>query len=267
MPRKKSVVEKTAKNRLIVQKSSPAAFISEIHALNKTSGVIDEEKIVVTKKVDDPSLIRVYQRLSSRGQTRGFNNTAKWLVKHLPKANRKIEMLDVGAVQRDSYSRYSKWITCNPIDIQPLMPGIEKADLLTYKPSITLDIVNLSLVLNFSGCPWQRGNMLVKAHNLVSHPDSMGLIYIVLPRATVCNSRYFDKSQLKEDIMGKRGLDMELVQEHFSPKLYYSLWRTRKDSSNTDSSLPSKKIQLKIGDSRKKNNFCILFRPQKTVVS
>lgn len=81
------------------------------------------------------------------------------------------------------------------------------------------DLVAMSLVLNFEPSAAKRGQMLCKARSLLRRN---GFLAIVLPLATIDNSRYFDETMLME-LMGR--LEFVNLVLHRSPKLFYALFQ------------------------------------------
>jgi 25S rRNA (adenine2142-N1)-methyltransferase len=113
------------------------------------------------------------------------------------------------------------------------------------------DILCLSLVLNFVPSPELRGKML-KRINLFLRQSS-GRLFIVLPLACVCNSRYMTDNHFRA-IMTKLGY--QLVENHFSNKLAYYLFQLVELSDANIQPMFEKKRILVEGANR--NNFAII---------
>lgn len=196
--------EKTSKSR-------NNQIISQYHA--KVNESFD------TKEVDFDE----YQNASLYGTK--FGDTSKWLLKEFhpfKEQDKFYSLLDVGALAHN-YS-IVKWIKATPIDLRPRLPGILKADFLTYKPNRQFDILCLSLVLNFVGDPLDRGRMMEKACRLTVEG---GFVFIVLPKACIDRSR-FVTDEYFVSLCGHLG--MSLVKKHASKKLMYYLLRKTGES-------------------------------------
>ena len=102
------------------------------------------EASAVQRAIDDLGGLAAYQAASQRGESRTANfSSARWVAKQLislglkpPKGGTKLRLLDVGAVT-EQYRKYSGWIECDPIDLNPQSAGIKKADFLEYEVSIS----------------------------------------------------------------------------------------------------------------------------------
>lgn len=111
--------------------------------------------------------------------------------------------------------------------------------------------IALSLVLNFEPSAAKRGQMLCKARSLLA---ARGFVAIVLPLATIDNSRYCDEPTLVELM---RRLQFQLLLLHRSPKLFYALFRLVDNAAPmaVPSFQPMARKQVRRGP--KCNNFCI----------
>lgn len=115
-----------------------------------------------------------------------------------------MRLLDVGSLSGTAYSKF-KWMDATSIDLNPQSESVIAADFFTYPPpnpsaevkgelEAMYDCVSLSLVLNFVGDLFARGQMLVRPHDFLT---AEGYLYVVLPLACVSNSRYLDHARLR----------------------------------------------------------------------
>lgn len=241
-------------------------IISHLHQLNKAQHVIDKNKQLTTKEktnqikqikkqIKEIGGLNAYQHVSKTAESLYGNfNSAKWVFQQLrtlnilPKSGC-LSLLDVGALDLN-YTAYSKHINCTSIDLNPQKPGISKADLCQYKVGETgiYDVVVLSLVLNFSGDPAVRGDILRRAAQLTKQHAHL---VIVLPLACVVNSRYLTESLLADMLSS---LGFSVIASHQSKKLFFSI-----SIKNTDPE-PKPFPKSKIADGVRHNNFCIVLR-------
>lgn len=172
-----------------------------------------------------------YQKASLLGQCKQRGgDTSRWLVpklRELGSRDCKLRLLDVGALSCLNYSREKSWIDSVPIDLHSQEPGIHQQDFLDIKISKhpfekPFDLVCLSLVVNFIGDPTKRGDMLRQAAKLLNKD---GMVFLVLPRSCVDNSRYFDHDRLTA-IM--QYLGFEQLYSHCTAKLAHFLYRQNK---------------------------------------
>lgn len=114
------------------------------------------------------------------------------------------------------------------------------------------DVLCLSLCINFEGCANRRGLMMYLAARLLRIG---GLLFTVLPRACVSNSRYLDGDRFSR-LQSAVGLDA--VSTKYSSKLFQSISRktTEIDKINpSEWAGLSRREQLRGGG--QKNNFAI----------
>lgn len=118
-------------------------LISRLHSLNwEKSQLLSDNRVAdaaaVQKTIDSLGGLPAYQAASQRGEKRTANFTsARWVTKQLlthklRARDRRLRLLDVGAVSKQ-YGKYSGWIECNAIDLDPQAIGIRKADFLEYE--------------------------------------------------------------------------------------------------------------------------------------
>ena len=77
-----------------------------------------------------------------------------------------LRLLDVGALKADNYRGCSSWIESTPIDLNAQDPGIKQQDFLQMtedENGCKWDVLSLSLVLNFTPDPKERGTGILLA--------------------------------------------------------------------------------------------------------
>lgn len=193
-------------------------LISKYHAINRQISTKGEEG----EELDDLGGFDGYQAASLYGAK--FANTSKWLLLQLKpfkpvltENSKKCRLLDVGALAFN-YTDI-KWIESEAIDLRPLIPGIKKIDFMEFPKEPKKDVVCLSLVINFVGNPVLRGQMFDNAWNVL---DTVGFMYVVLPKSTIYRSRYMSNEYFLA-ILGHYGFTC--LQHHTSPKLAYYFCR------------------------------------------
>jgi 25S rRNA (adenine2142-N1)-methyltransferase len=166
--------------------------------------------------------IERYQQASMYGAKSNKFVCAHWveplLKEHFFGKGKRPRILDVGAID-NQYLNYN-WFDAVAIDLNSQHPSVQKADFFDYAHAhISLakekpfDALILSLVLNFQGDPRKRGDMLALAadERLLS-----GLLFLVLPSASLDNSRYCDEEYL---IQICKTLCLEVLERKRSAKL------------------------------------------------
>ncbi|QRV90111.1 nucleolus protein [Ceratobasidium sp. AG-Ba] len=174
----------------------------------------------------------------------------------------KLQLLEVGALKPDNYASCSSWISCTPIDLRSRHPDIREQDFLQFDVEANagqLDIVSLSLVVNFVPDARDRGKMLRISHDILRPPDpgshtNGGLMFLVLPTPCVTNSRYMTTEHLLSICAH---LGFTLLRERCKPGGKVSYWLfTRTDEADGSDKSFAKKSVLREGSDR--NNFSIL---------
>lgn len=284
-------------------KDEPSKLISEFHRIEKRLSQSNLDPLTRHKlKLERKRLggLEVYQTASKLGGSleRG-GETGKWCAKTLvelglrpssPDANAsKVSLLDVGAIDGKSYSKFQDWISTTCIDLNPMddFNQVLKVDFFKFPIPQTedekFDVVGLSLVLNFIGDLKKRGEMIRRSRKFLKQN---GKLFIVLPLACLNNSRYLDSKRF-ELILNYLGF--KLMKQHDSAKLTYWFLEKqdpkslsmnhhlnhpqRKHSHREDASLGDQedwvrnpqnpknstlkfpKVQIRSGPNR--NNFCI----------
>lgn len=207
----------------------------------------------------------MYQAASIRGEDLRNHNTSRWLVQRLKPLRAagsgaaKLQLLDVGALS-ENYVKERSWLAVTAIDLNSQCSFVQQLDFFEYEPEHDgcFDVVSLSLVLNFVGDARRRGEMVLKC---CRHLKQDGLLYIVLPRACVDNSRYTTVDTLLS-VASAAGLVLE--EQHMSARLANFLFKLNDSSAGGGGagggagnapSLEKRKI-VKTGAGR--NNFAIL---------
>ncbi|KAJ3196922.1 hypothetical protein HDU67_003907 [Dinochytrium kinnereticum] len=227
-------------------------IISTYHALNKYLATClkrndHDAADRIRKQLEDMGGLDAYQKASLRGgdERKGKGACGKWLAPKLKaqrqtfgvKDNEKIRLLDVGAVNGQTYSGQSSWISVTSIDLNPQHSSIEKQDFfdrpLPMDDSERFHVLCFSLVVNFVGEPDMR----------------------VLPLPCVTNSRYLTHIRLT-DIM--KTIGFEETDKHFTTKLAHFVYRRREAVKSSEVTL-FKKEEINPGSGR--NNFAIVLKP------
>ena len=194
-------------------------LISAFHTINKKMQVDVEEGCSSNgcSELNELGGLRVYQRASIAGSK--VFNSSKWLIRSLGKIRSerdgKLRLLDVGALCKSYES--TKWIDATYIDLLPVLPSIQKANILNYQSNVPFDVICLSLVLNFEGCPMKRFKIIQNCKLLL---NNYGYCYIVLPKPAIIESRYINEQEFLDCL---RSLKFKCVDKHYSPKLAFFL--------------------------------------------
>ena len=220
-----------------------------------------------------------YQEASIQGQSlqRGGDSSRvliHWLAELLPpelradKQERKLRLLEVGALRTDNQCSRSGFLTVTRIDLHSQHPEIQTQDFMArpIPPSAMLqiegfDIVSLSLVVNFVSDAIGRGEMLRRVSSFLRvlpsenedvADSSLPALFLVLPAPCITNSRYLNEERL-ESIMESLGYKM--IRRKISAKLVYYLWGYER-SLKHETTKSFRKEELRSGASR--NNFAIV---------
>ncbi|CAO1635220.1 unnamed protein product [Parajaminaea phylloscopi] len=257
----------------VVQASEHSKRIAKYHSLEKELARTDDDKRRKEILAEQEALggINAYQNDSLLGsdKTRG-GESGKWCAKQLADIvgeGTKLRLLDVGALEGTSYAAFP-WIETTSIDINPRSPTVIQGDFFEYSPpsgkAEKFDVVALSLVINFMGDLFHRGEALVRAHDFLV---PRGYLYLVLPLACVANSRYLDHDRLKQII---DSCGWEVVINEDSKRLTRWLLQRKEEVSRLPKGAKAskgasqgprwdgkiwKKEEIKV--STKANNFCI----------
>ncbi|KAJ2782120.1 25S rRNA (adenine2142-N1)-methyltransferase [Coemansia interrupta] len=240
---------------------------------------INSQIAQVSREMTEMGGLDWYQKASLLGQCKQRGgDTSRWLVPQLQelgldKREKKLRLLEVGALSSRNYEKERRWIDVVPIDLNSQEPGIYQQDFLDIKigrvekaeqtsaeddddefdnDKVQLfespfEAISLSLVVNFIGDPGRRGDMLRQAARLLT-PD--GLLFLVLPRSCIANSRYLDDERL---LAIMECLGFVQLQSHHTAKLAHYLYRFTGSSASNESF--KKKLLYSEGG---RNNFSIV---------
>jgi 25S rRNA (adenine(2142)-N(1))-methyltransferase, Bmt2 len=205
-------------------------------------------------------------------------------------AKEKVRMLDVGALE-NFLGRHPR-VACTAIDLHPQHASVRKIDFFDFvrefrglpllgpasdlyagldlssasssdddaddtpaSPALPgdarFDVVLLSLVLNFVPDRQARGRMLAQATHLL-RSDGRGSLLVVLPKACVENSRYFDHDRL---VTLCHALRFRLVESKVSErgKLAFFVFLYEPDRATR----PETFARAVVNDGKARNNFAI----------
>ncbi|KAF5372927.1 hypothetical protein D9758_001744 [Tetrapyrgos nigripes] len=224
----------------------------------------------VQSQIDELGGLEKYQRMSTIGQgnDRG-GGSEKIFVSWLRSRNmhklqgkdkdRKLKLLEVGALKPNNYASCSTWIDNTPMDLHSRHPAILEQDflLLNEENHEKWDLISLSLVLNFVPDALNRGRMLRLAYQFLL-PG--GHLFVALPLSCLSNSRYLDFEHFNS-LMTFLGFEEIEQKWRKGGKMVYFLFRKLVDSERrqeSSSKVPghlSKKVVKRQGN---RNNFAIL---------
>lgn len=257
-----------------MSRKASRTFINRHHQLEKlckqatARGDISKAEDL-RKEIHELGGLNRYQQASLQGQSldRG-GDTSKLLLDWIPmqalKAPRtRPRLLEVGALSTKNACSTSGRFDVVHIDLNSQEPGIEKQDFmerpLPSGPEDYFDVISLSLVLNFVPDHIGRGRMLLRTLSFLRQPSSTSatiagetypLLFLVLPKSCIDNSRYFTDALLSE-LMAELGYTR--LKSKLTQKLAYTLWHW--DGRTTGPSRAFKKHEVNPGRSR--NNFVI----------
>ena len=253
-------------------------LIRRHHLLRKqlTDARVQKDQTRVRKvqaELDEAGGLDRYQQASVQGQSldRGGDTSrilVQWLKEarvHTDQSNKKLRILEVGALQVDNAYASSNLFEIERIDLQSRHPDIKTQDF-RHRPvpdrehlqSNGFDIVSLSLVLNFVDNSMDRGLMLRKVGQLLRacqtgksrYHKYFPCLFFVLPAPCIYNSRYINEELLRTMM---DSLGFHLLKMKRSPKLVYQLWKF--DETATKAEQTFRKREVRTGSSR--NNFAI----------
>ncbi|KAI8826226.1 putative methyltransferase-domain-containing protein [Fimicolochytrium jonesii] len=293
-----SITKPTASSSTTTRLRSSQKLISTYHTLNKKLSTLVKQHdepaaAAVRREMEAMGGLHAYQRASLAGnEKKGIVASEKWVLPFLRKERTrvhgiaqavegevdkdaddatvttgtkakepttKLKMLDVGAVNGQTYAKQASWIDVSRIDLNPQEPGIEKQDFfersLPKSDAERFHVLCLSLVVNFVGDPKARGDMLLKTlHYLLPH----GLLFLALPLPCLTNSRYMTHEHFTAILTS---MGYELVDHHHARKLAFYVFRK---SGNGKKGKGGKKIvewpKREMRPGGKRNNFCVVVR-------
>ncbi|KAJ4488360.1 nucleolus protein [Lentinula aciculospora] len=272
---------------------SSRAVIRGFHVLLKQQAqlqkvIVDDiskktELADIEREIEELGGLESYQRMSAIGQgtDRGGGSEKiliRWLKdKELHKPEKKLRLLEVGALKPDNYADCSSWIKATPIDLNSQHPSIMEQDflLLDHKQNReNWDIISLSLVLNFVpeplnrgefsslsflaviviSCSYDTGRMLRLSYDFLV---GGGHLFVALPLSCLSNSRYLN-FDFFSDLMEILGFSERQRHWRKGGKMVYYLFQKRVDARMESITVPdrfSKKTILRQGN---RNNFSII---------
>lgn len=199
----------------------------------------------IMREIGDEKSLQTYQLASIMGQDKNRGgDSSKILVKWLhelgenTKNNGRWRALEIGSLSSENYISKSRiFHEVVRIDLNNLSNNrsIMKQDFMKRPiPSSDegrFDLISCSLVLNFVPTPMERGRMCARftqflnPSNLGLKPTDRergGLLFIVLPKPCLENSRFIDIEWFDSFMMA---LGYKKIRQHTSTKLSYMLYR------------------------------------------
>lgn len=296
---KLQAAENTSVNARRKSAKATRSLINKHHQLQKQRSLaLAAGNLSSVKAIDDEierlGGLSAYQAASLTGQDkdRGGDSSVKlveWLRKHevvrvkdASNDENAYRVLEVGALSSDnaiSLAIGSGIDSVKRIDLHSQDPRtIEEIDFMDLSLPKTeqdqIDILSLSLVLNYVPHASQRGAMLRRTTQFLrnrtesiveSQEDTHGpesavenalpCLFVVLPLPCMENSRYMTHQHF---IVLMRSLGYHLIEHHDSQKLCYMLFKLK--PGNIAASSNFGKIELRSGKSR--NNFAIVLGPE-----
>lgn len=151
-----------------ISKKKTQSLISRFHVLTKqltqAQEVGDKNKVeTLQEQINQLGGLQLYQNASLLGATKGHSPSAAWLMQHIRKYTHHtpLQLLDVGAITGDAYTKYLHALDVTSIDLLSRSPRVIQQDFLTMEPPTNDDarfhVVALSLVINFVTDPAKRG--------------------------------------------------------------------------------------------------------------
>jgi 25S rRNA (adenine2142-N1)-methyltransferase len=249
----------------------------------KALAVGDTDKALrIAEQIEQHGGIKTYQRASLLGQTKERGgDSSKVLMDWLKSTttpfkskegagskDRKLAMLEIGALSASNACSESGWFEMKRIDLNSQVEGIIQQDFMKRPfpkdTSEQFDIISLSLVLNYVPDAIGRGEMLERTMKFLRKPSlgegqqylesSFPSLFLVLPVSCITNSRYLDDLRL-EAIM--QSLGYIKVHQKLSNKLAYYLWKAV-DLVQKKRTESFKKVEVRGGKTR--NNFAIVLK-------
>lgn len=224
-------------------------LIRRFHVLLKAKAAADaadnrQQGAALAAEMERLGGLETYQLASISGQsTARGGDSSKVLVDWLP-ATFRGSLLEVGCLHVDNACARSNRFTHHVrIDLNSQHPQIREQDFMTM-PHERFNVISLSLVVNYVPDVPARGQMLARAHEFL---EPEGLLFFVLPRACVDNSRYCS-TDLVDAVMDSIGFAKQ--REHKTAKLVYWLYKKTKGSGKR---VPKTKVR----DAATMNNFAI----------
>ncbi|ORY63510.1 putative methyltransferase-domain-containing protein [Pseudomassariella vexata] len=261
-----------------ISRKATKALINSHHILGKRKAQAlakgnHAEVAAINAEISALGGLERYQQASLQGQRidRGGDSSRvlmEWLnpvqsmLKDLP--NGPLRMLEVGALSTTNQCSKSGVFAMHRIDLNSQGEGILQQDFmerpLPKDDSERIDIISLSLVLNFVPDAHVRGRMLQRTLEFLKEPNRHAnpelneffpSLFLVLPAPCVTNSRYMDETRLEAIMVA---LGYVKVKSKMTQRLVYYLWAKKTAACDTAFA----KTQVRTGTAR--NNFSIVLR-------
>lgn len=253
-----------------------ALHISRYHALLKRVAAVDHDarfptpaskaarRAVLRAELAAAGGLAAYQAASRAGEAAGGAfDASRWVLAELPRAagdrSAPLRLLDVGAIVArfpEAVPGCGLRLRPRSIDLASDDPAVEQADFFDVAAAAaaagdTFDVIVLSLVLNFVATPARRGEMLRRAREICA---DRGLLFLVLPLASVANSRYCDAARIDAVL---RAVGWRVVMQSTSAKLFSVVCEKAPPAPGAAEVVAlSKRAVVRSGSDR--NNFCVL---------
>ncbi|UNI16272.1 25S rRNA (adenine(2142)-N(1))-methyltransferase [Purpureocillium takamizusanense] len=262
----------TAKSGRSMSRKASRTLINTHHQLEKrrrqaTAMGDGQAEAAIAAEIASLGGLDHYQQASLQGQRldRG-GDTSKVLLEWLPTkklatGRQRLRMLEVGALSTRNACSRSGLFDMVRIDLNSQEKGIVEQDFmerpLPSSDADKFDVISLSLVLNFVPEAESRGQMLMRTlsflrKQVMATQDQVPfpLLFLVLPRSCLSNSRYMTESRL-EELMSDLGYRRS--QTKMTQKLAYSLWRNTQLLTPTEIAFTKREVN----PGRARNNFVI----------
>jgi 25S rRNA (adenine2142-N1)-methyltransferase len=258
------------------ERAEHSVLISKYHALLKRIKSVENDPIFPTPatKVARKAVLRAelkalggleaYQAASRVGEQHGGGfDASQWVLKELPAlrhgAPAPLRLLDVGAIVArfpESVPGSELCLQVRSIDLNSQHADVEEIDFFDLAAqciarSECYDVVVLSLVLNFVPSAPLRGRMIQLSHGICAHG---GLMFLVLPLASVANSRYCDVNHLHTVL---KATGWRVLKESQSSKLF-SLVCEKVPPSTEKELLDAARTRIVVRSGANRNNFSVV---------
>lgn len=252
MARKQPISGKT---KSAIKPEKARKLINKFHALNKARAQSEAQGDLKQCSAIDSELeklggLKTYQAASICGQSNSRGgDSSKIMMQWIPQ-DFQGSLLEVGCLQVDNCcARSKKFDPHVRIDLHSQHPSILEQDFLTMRsPKRPFDVISLSLVVNYVPNSSNRGKMLLKAHRYL---QNSGLLFFVLPRACVDNSRYCNDNVMNQLFSG---IGFEVLELKKTSKLVYWMLKKVEKKNGKNFRMPKTKVR----DGPQMNNFSIV---------
>ena len=225
------------------------------------------------QRINDLGGLKSYQLASMQGQAseRGGDSSLvlmEWLedlILTLESVDRKLRVLEVGALSTKNACSKSGLFNIERIDLHSQTEGIIQEDFMVRPMPASdnelFDVISLSLVINFVPNIVDRGEMLKRTCRFLDRsrklPGSLQgafpALFLVMPAACITNSRYLNEERLT---LMMASLGYVSIKRKQTAKLVYYLWQLRDKPIADEQDFPKQQISQEGG----RNNFCIVLK-------